>query len=238
MEKSIILKSEDYRFPSRVERDIASKDFPRLKNFRFPYKSGLNSLLGDKLPAKEAARRENLYWWDMCLQNRFGFLYESYINLVTNYNRKFQDNLNKCSGDEYINKILFDYFTEVFYYYLFSATDIIGQILNLYYSIGKEEYDSFTRTDFLLIIDRYDGGLFSHFIDEIKEAKTIRNSFTHRFSPNQPDYRSKYKIENGKETFSAGGGHFIGSAEIIENAKESLNKMFGLLQGLHLILKI
>lgn len=238
MKNTIVLKSEDYRYPSREERELASKDFPGLRNFGFSYTSGLNSILGDKISLKEAARKENLYWWDMCLQNRFGFLYESYTNLITNYNRGFQDDLTKCSGNEYINKILFDYSTEVFYYYYFSAKDIIGQILNLFFSLGKEEYDSFSKPDFLSLVSTHDGGLFSKLVNDIKDAKKIRDSFTHRFSPNQPDYRSKYKIENGKETFSAGGGYFISSTNIIESTNDSLKKMFELLEGLRLILKI
>lgn len=238
MENSIILKSEDYKFPSKAERGESDKDYPSLKCFNFPYVSGIKSLLSDHTSAVEATRKENLYWWDMCLQNRFGSLYESYTNLITNYNRGFQDNLTKCSGNEYINKILFDYFSEIFYHYFFSTRDIIGQILNLFFSVGKNETDSFTQKGFIKALTIYDGGLFSNFINDTRIAKETRDSFTHRYSPNQPDYRARYSIENNKEIFSIGSGNFICPNKIVENIKNSLISLNTLILGLQKILKI
>jgi hypothetical protein len=236
MEKSIILRSEDFKFPSQPEREAANKDYPFFKNFDFAYIHGFKSILVDRLPAEEASRKENLYWWDLCLQNRFGFLYETYLNLITNYNRGFPEDFNKCSDNQHINKILFDYFSEIFYYYFISIRDIIGQILNLYFKLGRTENNSFTQEKFLTEMSIHDGGLFNSFIESTKSAKEIRNSFTHRFTPNQPDYRSSFDKEKNKDIFKMGSGKYISSEKIVENIKDSLQKLNATLTGLKKIM--
>jgi len=238
MEKSIVLKSGDFKFPSEIERNEASKDYLFFKSFDFSYKSGFRSVLIDHLQPKEASRIENLFWWNMCLQNRFGFLYETYINLITNYNRGFKDDLTKCSDNEYVNKILFDYFSEIFYYYFFSIRDILGQILNLFFLIGKTERHFFTNKSFLDSLTQYDSGLYKNFNISITEAKEIRDGFAHRFSPNQPDFRSNYNKILNKDSISLGGGHFISSEQIVENIRDSLKNLNILLLGLSKILII
>ena len=237
MENIVIFKSNDFKYPSQDERKEAIKGYPDLECFDFEHKSGIKSILTDKMPLKEASRKENLFWWNSYLQNRLGSLQESYIYMITNYNRGFSDGYLKCHENEYINKFLFDYYAEIFYYYLFSTKDIIAQILNLYFSIDLDEEKVYVNKSFLENISGKDKGLFKNFDKATEEAKKIRNSFAHRFSPNHPDYRLVYSIHNDSESVRIGGRIFTSSDKIVKNINNSLKKLQTLILDLKKIMK-
>ena len=117
----------------------------------------------------------------------------------THYSRGFADDWSKDTEKQAINHILFEYYSEVFYYYYFSARDIIAQILSSYYSLSyKENEVSFNKTFINSMPDSTVQNLLMKFDEESNESKEFRNSFTHRYTPTLPDHRSIISEDNKK----------------------------------------
>lgn len=230
-----VLKASDFKYPSKEERIEALKDYPRIKSFQFDYKSEMESILVQSVPINEAARSGNLFWWSNCLKNRFGKLQETYIYAITCYNRKFSDDLLECSEAQAVDKLLFDYYAEIFYYYFFSARDIIGQILRVYHRLNIKEDDLYFNMSFINKVKAKDltgGTILETFFVATKKASNFRNGFAHRFSPNEADYRPVYNEDNGLKTLAVNSGLYTSSDEIVENLKDTLESLKELMDGL------
>jgi hypothetical protein len=117
--KKFAMEADDYRYPSLDERKEVLKDYPKFNCIGFKYKDELESLINEKLSLDETMKHGNLYWWDNCLLNRFGVLKETYIYAMTSYSRGFIDEYSECSQNQFANRLLFDYYAEIFYYYFF-----------------------------------------------------------------------------------------------------------------------
>ena len=115
MGEKVLLKPKDFIYPSTIERKVAQKNYPKLEHFKFEYENPLISILNKKLSAKDASRYNNLYWWDYCLQNRLGLVYDTYIFVLTNFQRGFSDDYSKCTHNQIVNRLQFDYYAEIFY---------------------------------------------------------------------------------------------------------------------------
>ncbi len=236
--KEIIIKADDYKYPSLDERKEVIKNYPTLTSFGFKYKSGLESLINDELSFDDALKKENLYWWDNCLLNRFGTLKETYIFMLTSYKRGFNDDYSNCSHLEIVNRLQFDYFAEIFYYYFFSSRDIIAQIIRLYYKINIKENKLHFNEDFIRKINEVkvkDSSMA--FLKATKVASEFRNGFAHRFTPTISDYRINITEEEGKRYLNFGIGNFTKSKKIVENIDYSLTSLITLIDELkqHLI---
>jgi len=228
-----IIPSEDFKYPSKQERIESQKVLPKISCFGFKYKSEIQLILIEKKSLTEASISANLFRWDNCLQNRFGKLSETFIYAMTNYNRGFLDDISECTSNQFINQIMFNYYAEVFYYYLFSARDVIAQIVREYYSISIQEGALHFNDNFLSKInDLKVKENLVRFSEELKDAKEYRNSFAHRFPANQPDFRSSITIKDGYECLNGGRGQYITSEKIIENIQYSLNSLFILMEEL------
>lgn len=224
--KNIIIKADDFKYPSIKEREIAQKDYPQIDFFGFEYKSEIEAILNEKMTLEEASRNANLYWWDICLRNRLGKLHDTYTYVSTNYNRGFSDDYLKCSQYEFVNRLLFDYYAEIFYYYFFSTRDIIAQILRLHFCLDIDENKLYFNYNFIKKINNPDiEDVLMIFFKAINVASDYRNGFAHRFTVNQPDYRSVIIKNNDKKYLAAGSGKFIPSEKIFENINNSLNSL-------------
>jgi hypothetical protein len=222
-------KSEDFKYPTIEERKTANAILPKFSSFKFEYQSGIALIFNRELSPKEIEKRANLFYWDICLGNKFGKLRETYIYLLTNYYRGFNEDCSKSSfsGDS-INHFLFDYYSEIFYYYYFSSIDIILQIINLYYTIGISEMKIRLNDEFLKKIKDEDvKKLLNTFKENTKEASELRNSFTHRFTPNLPENRI-YVTEEFDGRKLVGKGNISDSQKLTNNMKMILEELSSL----------
>lgn len=229
----VTFKAEELRYPTKEEIKYANARCPKFKNFNFESQNGL-ILLFNGTPIEDASALENIYWWDIVLLNRFGSLRGAYFDALTHYRRGFAQEHRNCSDSEMVNRLLFDNNAEVFYYFFFVSRDVIAQILNVYYKIGKRDEDvKFNYQFFNLIPDENVKSSLKRFHEETEMARTIiRNGFTHRFPQNYPDYRSSVGENNGKKTYSAGSGRFITPKDILANMEDSLESLSVLMNEL------
>lgn len=224
--ESIKLKADDFKYPSKEERKEIQKVYPKLSHFGFEDKNELISILIENMSFDEASRYGNLHQWDTCLLNRFGRIHETYVYTLTSYNRGFFDDYSKCSHNEMVNRFMFEYYVEIFYYYFFSTRDIIAQILRLYYRIDLEENELHLNKTFIKKInDIKVKESVIKFNVATKDASEYRNSFAHRFPPNEMDYRSAITEKEGRISIGIGGGRFILSKEIVDNINSSLKSL-------------
>jgi len=234
----IVLKAESFKYPTSEEKVEALKGYPKIELFHFTGNDILDNILNKQLPFKEVAREENLIHWNLCLNNRFGKLIESYIYLTTSYNRKFPDDEIKYTEEEAVNKVIFDYNAESFYYFFFSTRDVIAQVLNIYCCIDKPENGFYFDSKFIKEIKDSNIRIpLKVFNKETKVASSFRNAFTHRFSPTQRDYRAVISMVEGKEVLGVNGGKFVTSKEIFENINSSLKSLEKLMHELNKIIK-
>lgn len=138
MRTRITLMSDSFKYPTKVEREKIRKLTPSIDRFKVEYKSATIGILKN-FSVEEAIRSEDIYWWCNCFNNRLGKLTETNIFLQTHYLRVKVEK-DKDPQNIYTDKILLDYFIEIFYYYFFSARDVLGQVLNIYYDLKVEEW--------------------------------------------------------------------------------------------------
>lgn len=116
----------------------------------------------------------------------------------------------------------FDYYSDVFYYKLFSALDIIGHILNNTQGLKiPKDKVSFARS--LEKLKGVNGGLYSNLNDiredqVFKKASKIRNDITHNYLPSSVGF----SVTVDKRKGSLGQRSYITSQEIINNVNPML----------------
>jgi len=235
--EKIILQSEYFTYPTKEERILSQKDYPKLENFEFMQISALKSILVDKMQFEEASTKHNLFHWDICLLNRLGLLNETYLYTVTYYNRLLSVDYTNYTSVEHVNQLMFNYHAEIFYYYFISTQDIIAQIIRLYYGIVikgglyldlkfiKKVNNSNTRNSVIT------------FLGNTVDAKEYRNGFAHRFTPTQKDFRTVVTNKDGKMGLSPGVGQNISPEKIINNIKSSLESLSILMTDLKKLMK-
>lgn len=229
MKKEITFKADDFKYPTADEIKFADSKCPKFNNFGFADNSVVISILQGQ-PVKEASIEDNLYWWDLLLKNRFGSLRGAYYDALTHYRRGFKDDYRECSDQDMVHRLLFDSNAEIFYYFFFVTTDVISQILNLFFQCNiHEDKVAFNNKLMKEISDLNVKQALKVFLDETRLARYFRNGFTHRFSVNYPDYRSKIETKEGKTVLHGGSGSYILPSKIIINMDESLNSLSGLM---------
>ena len=223
--EQIILKAEEFQYPTKEEKKHAFSLLPEFHNYGFKFKNSLFLILDGK-KINESAILENLHWWDNVLLNRFGSLRNAYVNVVTHYARGFPEEYQKCSKIENINRFMFDSNVEIFYYFFFVSCDVIAQILRLQLNPKIDERNVHFNDRFLKSLPEGELRNFSRiFFKNTKVARDYRNSFAHRFPPNHPDFRVSVSSENGSEILNAGAGSYAKPGEIITNINESLSHL-------------
>ena len=172
------LKADTFKYPSKEERKKINKSTPKINRLKFDYKSSIIAILqGTSL--ENAIRNEDIPFWNNCLDNRLGKLTETYVYVQTHFKR-FQQK----SANENTDAILLDYYIEIFYYYYFSARDVLGQLLNVVYDLKSEEHEIYFNNKFIEKINfTIIKEALLEFLRETKDSYKIRNFFNHRFTP-------------------------------------------------------
>lgn len=202
MNKSIILKADTFKYPTKEERKKIQQVIPKIDHLNVDYKSAFIEIVQNQ-PYDSAIRNEDLYWWANCLNNRFGKLNETYTYLKTHFLR-LQETQNQDSGNHYTDKILLDYYIEIFYYYYFSSRDVLAQLINVVENLKIDENKIFLNDNFIKSISSMKiKNALSNFLNKTKDSYDIRNTFNHRFTPTHIDNRAKRNIikENNKISF-------------------------------------
>ena len=223
--KKKTLRLKNYKYPS-LEESIKN-DVNVYERFDFEYTSILESTIYKELSIEKGYNLENLYHWNIVFSNKLGKLTQTHLFLKTHFKRGFNEDYLKCNEVELADRALFDYYIEIFYYYYFSAIEILAKIIALYFEIEfkNEESSSFNKNLIEKINQPEIKQRLSEFNKSIFETKEIRNKFTHRFPVNEKDFRLE-KTET--DSISKGFGKIIKTEEIYNNI-ESLSKLLQLL---------
>ncbi len=228
------IKPEDYRYPTRDEINNIYDNFPKIDLFNFKPTNIMKSLWEDSQSMEDVHKLDNLYYWDQCLINRIAKIRETYIFAMANYNRGFSDEYSTCKTEDIINHILFDYYSEVFFYFFSSTVDIITQIVNVYFVIGFDEDKVFFRKVINKLKDKTVKDALNDFDMETSNISTIRNSFAHRFTPNLPDLRSE--LSSDKKILGFCSSKVLQSKEMVASIDNSLNRLSALMINLKKII--
>lgn len=194
MGTKVTLKSDSFKYPTKEERKRINSQMPKTRQFKVKFKSATIEIFKES-SFETAIRGEDIFWWCNCLNNRLGKLNETYIYVQTHYQRKLE-NQTEESENIRTDKLLLDYYIEIFYYYFFSTRDVLGQLLNNFYDLKIEEHKIFLNEHFVSKIkSREIKNELTDFINNTKDSYNIRNSFNHRFTPTLKDFRAERNIK-------------------------------------------
>ncbi|MBC8034880.1 MAG: hypothetical protein H7Y03_12085 [Chitinophagaceae bacterium] len=230
---SITIRASNFLYPTREERKLLSEDYPGLSIFNFKATNIVESILEMGESLVEVHKKDNLYWWDNCLQGRLWNLYQSYINTATHFNRGIADGKKIKYDDTTATTLLqFKFYCETFYYYYFSTRDIILHILNVYFTLGIDEHNVKFKVVNDKMIDAETKNILTVFYDQTKKASKIRNAFAHKFPVNRPDYRTILETAEGNTTLGPKGGNCIKDSELMEDIQDSLKSLSSFMEAL------
>ncbi len=226
--EKIILKAEDFHYPTKEEFQEINNFKPKFTCFSFDYKDPLTNFFNedDIFGPKEINRINHLHWWNKILNNRISNLTRSYSRALVNFNRSIPETKEELKYENYINRIQFNFYCETYFYFYSTVQDTIWQILNVYYNIGSNEDKIYLNDVFISKIN--DGDVrdkIKHFRSMTSNVNSFRNKFTHRYPANLPDHRTSYIEENGQQILSAGLGNFTKSSDLANQIKTSLEKL-------------
>src|SRR5215207_4974155 len=106
MKTEIILKSDSLSYPTKDERKEIEKRIPKINRLDFNCTSAFIDFL-ESSDIENAIRKEDIYWWNNCLNNRIGKLNETYIYTVTHHQRLERSTLQEGS-QKHTDRILFE----------------------------------------------------------------------------------------------------------------------------------
>ncbi|MBB1151301.1 Cthe_2314 family HEPN domain-containing protein [Myroides sp. NP-2] len=197
MGETITLKADTFKYPTKEERRKINNIIPKIERFNVEYKSATIGILQNS-SFETAIREEDIYWWCNCVNNRLGKMEETFVYVNTHYLRELEIK-NDEAVNQYTDKLLLEYFIEIFYYYYFSTRDVIGQLLNVYCDLKLREDKIFLNEKFLEQIHTEEiKNALTDFLNNTKDSYNIRNSFNHRFTPINKDFRAtKNVIKDG-----------------------------------------
>ncbi|MGX5858302.1 Cthe_2314 family HEPN domain-containing protein [Dyadobacter jiangsuensis] len=220
----------ELKYPSKGEVSAVSATLPKFEKFGFPYVKELEMILEKGASFEEVKKAGDLFWWDNYLSNKIGKLRISFIISMANFERGVLS--DEFSMNVEINRILFEYYVENFYYYFFSVRDTILQVINLYFELGiSEEGVNFASVLELNSSVTVDAAL-QKFKKKVKFASNIRNSFTHRYPLTKKDFRSTIEGSGNDKRFLAGSGQSVAPAKIVDNMKSAVGALHALLTSL------
>ncbi|MFV0191226.1 hypothetical protein OBK29_15055 [Empedobacter falsenii] len=204
----------EYKYPNFKEVEQFNFEVVNLPILELEYIHTI-ILMHNGIEFKDAKNKEDLFWWYQNLCERLLKLNQTHLYLFTHRNRyKTQ---NKKTELE-----LFNYYSELFYYFFYSARDIIAQIINITEVINNNENQVQSNENFIAKIkDENLKDNFRTFFENTRESyKVIRNAFNHRFNPTIIDNRScktVHQINETKIIFDFPKNKNIGNEEINSN---------------------
>lgn len=147
-----------------------------------------------------------------------------------NYNRGIDINTDDDQKQvQIIQRLQYEFYSEMTFYYLISTRDVILQIVNFAFELGIPEKGRYAVSigtverkleksdDFDLL------GIVQRVSDDLSEATEIRNSMAHSFSKLDPDGRSTLS-EDGKN-YGSSTRYFIKHDRQVEILNESLKSL-------------
>jgi len=230
-----VLKSRYYKFPSLIERKSWSDKIPKYVNFGFKPINILSSSLKGTHTLTEINRANNLHNWNIVLSNKLYKLHETELFLKTHFERGIKENILASNQRELVDHVMFNYFTEIYYYFFFSTIETLAQIINEYYHLKIPENK--VAFNYTLIKNTEIQKISEHllvFNNSVEVARQYRNSFTHKFPKNEKDYRTSLSNENGLTKLSAGRGDNISNQYFLKNVTQCSEKLKVLLDKLKL----
>ena len=220
-----------FEFPSKDDYQKISKvvSFEKILSYIHNYTNKSSSAKSTKDFIKNIELRE----WVVQLQNRVADVRKSYVMLTYYYNKGIPDKEWYISpGKEgksiqyyphfdevhFYIKDWFDYYSDTFYYKLFSAWDTLGQMLNVKYDLNLKE-PSFSRV--LKELRKCHNILYAKLTKitnntVFKEAKKIRNDITHNYLPSS----TGIAVTKNKRSVGVGIRDYITSDEISDNVRQ------------------
>ncbi|MCK0190846.1 hypothetical protein, partial [Arenibacter sp. F20364] len=90
-------KSKHYKYPTLEERNRLKEKLPDFIRFKFDKINPFESIFGLKNTLEETSTKNNLHYWNITLSNRLGKLKETYIFLLTHFDRGFKENHLNCN---------------------------------------------------------------------------------------------------------------------------------------------
>lgn len=211
--KTIYLDIGSYQYPSREERVKFSKYMPKILKLEPEYLPAIFGILNNE-NSEEAIRREDIHWWNNCLENRLGKLRNAFIFSLTHYERVKEAHL-RLTDD-----MLLDYHLEVFYYFCFSTRDVFGQLLNVVYNLKIGEDKLLVNAQFVEKIPNENiRNNLKRFLSITYNLYGVRNSFNHRFTPTLPDERAATYIKRNGNHYEINGIDDVSKDELVSNMK-------------------
>lgn len=193
MNKTIILQADTFKYPTKEERNEIQKHIPKIERLKVNYKPAVIGILQNQ-PFETAVQDEDIYWWVNCFNIKLEKLTETYTYVKT-HNSRLEGIQNSETENHYTDKILLDYFIEIFYYYYFSIRDVLAQLINVSEDLKIEERKIFLNDTFVKSIPSQEiKSAFKEFVNSTKKSYDIRNTFNHRFTPTHTDNRAKKNI--------------------------------------------
>lgn len=219
-QNDIVLKATDFRYPSKEESKSINETF--IEPFGFESIHEITAIL-NRIPIKTVHKNKLLAEWDNHLINKAGNLYSSYQNSLVHFHRIINASSEVDKNYKIVNRIQFDFFSEVYFYFFQGMKDTTAQILNLYFDLGlNEKQISFNKIQKRLIKNNTAVHILSQkLLDNTEKATEIRNSFTHRFPSSYPDFRPTLTVANSSVTYNAGTGKHISIQEMADNIASS-----------------
>lgn len=135
----------------------------------------------------------------------------------------------KFSNQNFSDKMNFDYYTDFFYYKLFSSWDTIGHILNLFHQLEINERDVYLNRCVNKLKYKCEN-LYKELKKIIKnedytKANRIRHDITHNFPPNRIGPGIKETETEKEKIIRITVGEYTTSNEIVDNVYKSLELM-------------
>lgn len=235
-DKTIIIKASDYTYPSREELQAVYKTNPDLYSFGYTSDHPITSLVSRQKGIMEVYRDDHLHYWDGVLLNRNGALSHTYHNAIVHYTRGFPEDESAFEHQHYINRIQFDYYSEIFYYHFATVKDTIGQILNVYYTMGFDVTKVYIKDVLVKVPNKAVSMAIKDFNMQTKLTTSFRNSFTHRTPINYPDSRSTIELSISKLTYGSAKHSFVKPSVIRDNMELTFKALATLIDGLKMLL--
>lgn len=178
----------------------------------------------------------NLSSWIVYFHNRISDIKRSYVFLSFYYEQGIPDNkwwiqdnrgqifFPDFEDKHHLIKSNFDYYADVFYYKMFSAWDILGQIMNISFKLNLKSnkvtfYESHKQIK-SINLGVYDNLDLLINNPDYKKAKEIRHALTHRYSPMEI---SPPVTKTDNDTIALTIGKYTPSTEIKDNATSMLD---------------
>lgn len=186
----------------------------------------------------------------MDLMNKISGMYRSFVFLIYYFEKEIPDDEYLVSPgndgesisyypdfteNNFIDKSSFDFYTDFFYFKLFSSFDSLCHIINLLYQITTNKKEIGFNNKFfdkLKMKNKSLAELLFNILDndDFKRAKEIRNNITHNFSPNQISTTIEEKIEDNKIIGVITHNKYFTSKDIKENVYKSLGILYQALE--------